>query len=163
MTKKGLTDTARFLTHVDPERVADACWPWIGCRYATGYGAFQLGQRPSGRQRHTGAHRAAYELFVGPIPAGMHVLHRCDTRACVNPSHLFIGTNAENVLDREQKGRGNHVGPYKSAKLTPEQVEEIRMWYARGGVSKTYLAKVYGVTSMMIHHIVTRHSWRHVP
>jgi hypothetical protein len=166
MTKKGLTDTARFLTHISPLCTPRRCWLWLACKYESGYGSFQLGRRPGGGKRYTGAHRAAYELFVGPIPPGQQVLHRCDVRACVNPAHLFLGTNDDNVRDREQKGRGNHS---HAAKLTPKQVEEIRGRYARGRrwvsgkVTMTYLAKMYGVRPSTIYSILRGISWRGVP
>jgi len=83
---------------------SDGCWLWTGARASNGYGSFRFADRPCA----TAAHRAAWELACGPIPHGMHVLHRCDNPPCVNPAHLFLGTHLENVRDREAKGRGNH-------------------------------------------------------
>lgn len=76
------------------------CWIWMGCiNKQTGYGDLTY------QYRRLSAHRAAWEAFNGPIPEGMHVLHRCDVRACCNPHHLFLGTNNGNIADSMRKGR----------------------------------------------------------
>lgn len=75
------------------------CWIWSGNHYHNGYGQFAVNQRP------VRAHRFAYEMFIGPIPAGFDVLHSCDSRPCVNPGHLWLGTNDDNMRDMVEKGR----------------------------------------------------------
>lgn len=85
--------------------VTPGCWIWTKGRYHDGYGQFAV----SAHERSVRAHRVSYELYVGPIPEDLHVLHRCDVRACVNPEHLFLGTRVDNMQDMIQKGR--HYSP----------------------------------------------------
>jgi hypothetical protein len=107
------------------------------------------------------AHRFAYECLVGPIPDGMHVLHKCDVRCCVNPQHLFLGTNADNIADRVKKGRSlrrcGEAAP--TAKLTQAQVNEIRRLLAEG-MKHREIAALMAVTMSMVAHISAGRSWR---
>jgi hypothetical protein len=86
----------RFMGFVEK---AEGCWIWKGPKSVNGYGSFQY------RRTSNSAHRIAFEFLKGPIPEGLQVLHRCDNPPCVNPEHLFLGTNLDNVKDKVQKGR----------------------------------------------------------
>ena len=92
------------------ERTSD-CWLWKGTlNRRTHYGKFWLNGRT------VSAHRAAYELAIGPVPSGLLVLHHCDVRACVRPDHLFLGTQRDNMQDMSAKGRGRNQ---KAPKAVP--------------------------------------------
>lgn len=139
------------------------CWVWTASsRNNQGYGLINTGG-------HDGpvrlAHRVAYELTSGPIPEGMEVCHRCDNPLCCRPDHLLLGTHAENMRDMGDKGRAAtatldlHRPRFRGvahgqAKLSGEQVREIRTRYAAGGVRQTDLAREYGVTQMAISRVV---------
>jgi len=97
----------RFERHYEPEPMS-GCWLWTASRNGDGYGFMTVGSRGIDRS-YRGAHRVSYEIYVGPIPDGMCVLHRCDVPACVNPAHLFLGTQRDNALDRERKHRGRYA------------------------------------------------------
>ncbi len=80
-----------------------SCWLWQGALFASGYGKASRGFKK------LRAHRVAYALYVGAIPPGIHVLHKCDNPPCVNPAHLFLGTHLDNMRDMEAKGRAKWI------------------------------------------------------
>lgn len=137
------------------------CWVWIGA-ISAGYGQFRLGSLRDRTRRTEKAHRLAYERFVGPIPTGLHVCHRCDDPRCVNPEHLFLGTNADNVADRVAKGRSRSVGNRgersPTAKLNLGAVAEIRRRVAAGTRQAT-IAREFGLSPQAISDVVNRRSW----
>lgn len=148
--KPTLTD--RFLRGFD--RIPGGCWIWRGNRTVSGYG--RLGKSP-----RVLMHRFSYEHYVGPIPEGMDILHHCDVRPCVNPKHLYAGTDADNVRDKVLRGR--HVKGEKaaSAKLTLSGVSEIRRRYRAGvrGHGCTVLGKKFGISNVAVHKIISGRSW----
>lgn len=116
----------RFMRKVRKD--VSGCWIWEGARHnKTGYGSFQPGGRGSPT---TGAHRYSYEMHKGPAPKGLHVMHSCDNRRCVNPDHLSLGTPKNNTDDMLAKGRwhgGVSIGEASgAAKLTEALVREMR-------------------------------------
>lgn len=112
---------AKFLSFFDSADV-DACWEWTGPRTGKNYGIFHM------RKQRFSAHRYSYELFNGPIPNGLHILHQCDNPPCVNPTHLHIGTHQQNMREAKERNRFRHNSGDKHhlAKLTAAQVAEIR-------------------------------------
>lgn len=141
----------RFWSKV--RKTPHGCWLWTGGTFAGGYGAFHIG-KPVYR-----AHRVSWELTHGPIPEGMFICHHCDTPACVRPDHLFLGTNADNVGDMTRKRRVAHGERHGSAKLSAEQVQQIRRAYSSKRVLQRELAQQYGVDASLISMIVTRKLW----
>lgn len=147
----------RFWARVDI-RAADECWNWTAPICNRGYGRFTF------VNFNSVSHRISYALAYGPIPPGMMVCHTCDNRKCVNPAHLWLGTNADNIKDARVKGHfANRFLGSKShfAKLTDKKVLAIRKRYA-DGESRNSLAKEYGVTSHAIYDVIKRHTWPHV-
>ncbi len=104
--------------------VASGCWVYTGARIKDNYGVVSIG----GRKKLL-AHRASYRVFIGLIPIGMHICHRCDNPPCINPLHLFPGTDKDNLRDAMQKGR--HIG-FCQKKLTTPLVEQIEKRLADG-------------------------------
>lgn len=138
------------------------CWNWGGNKGSRGYGQLY----DPVLKRMDGAHRFYYRMLVGEIPAGKQINHDCDNPGCVNPKHLYLGTQSDNVQDALNRGRHRYKSPNlcgangPSAKLTWDTVEEIRTRYAVGGVTQVQLAKEFGVTQPDIHEIVRRKSWK---
>lgn len=155
---------ARFMSKVDiggptVSHVAnlEPCWLWTALTNSDGYGRMRVGGRP------LLAHRISWKIHNGPIPAGMCILHRCDTPACVNPAHLFLGTQLDNIRDRDAKKR--HVSTpgeqHGRAKLTEAQVLAIRAEYATGA-KQASLAERFCMSVPTISKIVRRETWVHV-
>lgn len=164
---------------------ATGCLLWGGRRNAAGYGLFDLQKRPRL------AHRMSFWLHTRILPRGFSVLHRCDNPACVNPSHLFLGTHEDNMKDMVAKGR-QVKGPSHSctmrmaaargdkhgsvtkpdsvrrgakaagARLTEREVVSIRERYTKGGVLQRQLAAEYGVNQSQISDVITHTTWSHI-
>lgn len=128
------------------------CWIWNGCHTSAGYGQIRL------HGEAVYAHRLSWEMKNGPVPVGIEVLHKCDNPACVNPEHLFLGTQSDNINDCVAKGRFNRPfgEVHPRAKLTKNQVEEIR----KSKISQRKLAQQYEVSRWAIQSILHGRSWR---
>lgn len=129
------------------------CWIWLGYKNAKGYGELILGNHEK-----KSAHRFAYEKYKGAVPSGMVVMHSCDNPACVNPSHLSIGTQADNMLDCLSKGRTTKGTKNARAKLTDQQIPAIRS----DPRPQHIIAKEYGVNQNTISCIKRRVRWKHI-
>lgn len=128
---------ARFVERVER---TDGCWTWKGHRNRGGYGLFYPGKAIA--EREMLAHRFAYAMANGPIPEGFHVLHSCDNPPCVNPTHLWLGTDLENMRDASAKGRLRG----RNRRLTAEQARSLVSDYRAGGTSLLEVGRRYGVS-----------------
>lgn len=138
-------------------RKTRGCWLWTGAVKENGYGV--IGETRAGRM--IGVHVVSWELTNGPVPDGLCVLHECDVRNCVRPSHLFLGTNADNTRDMYDKGRAPVGERHGCAKLRAMDVRHIRRRKAEGETQRQ-LAEAFGVSQPLINNIVHYKVWRHV-
>jgi hypothetical protein len=148
----------RFLAKIYKDENLD-CWFWTATRLKSGYGLMWL------ETYLELAHRISWIIYHGAIPEGMQVLHKCDIPSCVNPDHLFLGTQLVNAMDCASKGRHcNHIHPERSgmAKLSLSDVVEIRRMIAEGNSNKN-IAALFGVAPNTISQIKTGDTWRNVP
>ncbi len=176
-------DTLRNrLSYLSVPEPNTGCFLWLGPRTGNGYGAIKIGKKMCA------AHRIVYEEFVGPIPPGLLVCHKCDVPLCVNPAHLFLGTNKDNMLDAARKGRtasgdrswprlhpeklarggrnGQHTHPEKTArgernggaKLKLSDVVEIRRLLATG-LTQQAVARMFSISNQQMSNIANRRSW----
>lgn len=140
-----------FMSKVD---VKEGCWEWQGALDEGGYGKF----KKDGKTQK--AHRVAYEMFTEAISPGLIVCHMCDNPKCVNPSHLWIGTQRDNMRDRSEKGRAPSHNGHKR-KLNRERVLMIRDLHEKGN-SQRSIGKILKHPTHLIHCVVNRKTWRHV-
>lgn len=146
-------DVNRFMSQVSPERTG--CWRWTGRFLNWGYGVLTW------RHRSQPAHRVSWEIASGrKVPRGLYVCHSCDNKWCVNPQHLFVGTQRDNMLDAAKKGlnKGERNG---RARLNWETVAVIRS-ERDAGASYQSLAARYGVSEETIRDVVFRRTWQNV-
>lgn len=139
----------------------DECWPWQGVIKENGYGYINAWNDEEQRFKVAYAHRISYEIHHGPIPPGMHVCHSCDNRACCNPSHLWVGSRLDNMQDAAAKKRiavGERCG---TAKLTDDQVAEIRRLSSLG-TKQAEIASMFGTSQPNVSRIVNEKGWTHL-
>jgi HNH endonuclease len=148
----------RFLTKIN--KTEAGCWEWTAFKNKLGYGQISMGRRGEGRSL---AHRVSYSIYKESIPAGMLICHACDNPGCVNPDHLFMGSQSDNMRDCSNKGRVNKsiklLGEkHARSKLSEDDVRLIRSTKGR----TTELSKQLGITTANIKYIRRGETWRHV-
>lgn len=136
-------------------KITPSCWWWTGAKRKKGYGMISV----NGKTVST--HRLSYQIYFGEIDSGSLVCHKCDNPMCVNPDHLFLGTNADNVADKMAKNRQARGSRMGGAKLTESNIIDIRATYTKGrnGRNCVYLASLYGVSPTTIWNIVNFKKW----
>lgn len=155
---------SRFKAKIGPIN-DNGCMEWLGWK-KRGYGRFNIDEKV------VYAHRFSYEHYIGPIPKGRCVCHTCDNPSCVNPKHLWVGTNEENQQDMRDKGRASYkkgVDPGISmrgsnhiyAKLDEEKVKDIKIKLSRG-IKGTVIAREYNVVAQTIYEIKNGKNWKHI-
>ena len=144
----------RFWSKVD---IADGCWNWTASKTKDGYGNI------GANGKVVRAHRLCYEMEKGPIPEGLHVLHKCDNPSCVNPAHLWIGINYDNVKDRDKKGRQvTPLGQYHGKSKTDMHTVRSIKCKLKDGISAYQIAREHNVPPRRVYDIKYGNCWRHV-
>lgn len=135
-------------------RIEGECWIWTGSKAGPGYGAFRW------KDQQGYAHRFAYEHYIGPIPDGLRVMHSCDTPACVNPAHLSVGTQAENLADMYAKGRNYHARGSASGKSVINEQQALAIYHDPR--PQMTIAREYGIGQTTVCDIKKGRCWSHV-
>jgi len=129
------------------------CWEWVGSMDRNGYGSFSM------NGKSMGAHRASWLLYEGDIPEGMLLCHKCDNPSCVNPGHLFLGTQSDNMRDAYNKGRikrgsDRHGRDFAPINIAWAEEHRIKMLYLRRGASIRKIAKMYRISPGSVSNII---------
>jgi hypothetical protein len=138
------------------EIIPDSCWTWKGSKAPFGYGHMSW----NGKSNY--AHRVSWMIHNGPIPDGMVVMHKCDCPECTNPDHLQLGTQIENMRDRDLKGRWREPSYEKVTKIPDETVLQIRRFYGRGLATLAELSRSTGVSYDHVWRITTNRTRKNV-
>lgn len=146
----------RFFYFVDDIGDESSCWNWMGSKDGGGYGIFIC--KEYGREK---AHRLMYMETYGEIPEGMYICHTCDNPSCVNPSHLFLGTNQDNIDDKVLKDRQSRLFGKNNgrSKLSEMDVINMRKDYKSGNYSYRDLVKKYNIGQTQVARIIKKESW----
>lgn len=131
------------------------CWEWNAARFGNGYGAFRF----HGKNIH--AHRASWILKYGEIPSGLFVCHKCDNRKCVNPDHLFLGSNQDNLNDMKSKGRSGRGIKNAMHRYSEEVIRRVKEMKVQFFTQKK-TAQETGVNKSTISMIWSGKTWRHI-
>ncbi len=155
MDKPTTAEIARFF---DKVLITDSCWLWISALDKDGYGKLKF------HQKQFQAHRFSYELFVGPIELGKYILHRkeCGNRNCVNPHHLYMGTPADNVKDRQTWGKLVRGEDHGNARLSEKDVLDIRRIHKDKQITFKNTADLFGISPTYVGQIVSGKNWKHL-
>lgn len=156
MSSVDSTVAERFIKKVFKSE--NGCWLWQAAINKRGYGIVKI----DGRSLL--AHRASWEIHNGSIPDGLFLCHKCDVRDCVNPGHLFLGTNQDNVTDKENKGRGNQAKGERSPNSKLHRLQVMAIRYRREVLGETVesLGKTYGIAHANISQVCLYRVWKHL-
>lgn len=143
----------RFWSKVEK---TETCWEWTASTSHGGYGFIGIGRK--GKVRY--AHRYSWIIHFGKIPKGLLVLHKCDNPPCVNPNHLFLGTQKDNMIDAVLKKRIATGEKNGRSKLTENKVDAIRKMYAAGNITMDVLSRLFGVNRQSIGHVINNKTWK---
>ena len=179
----------RFWCHVDKSKGPNGCWEWTGTRHAFGHG--KIGMRRNGKWVMVQAHRVSYVMATGENIDGRVVCHHCDNPPCVNPAHLFAGTQADNLADAKNKGRihsgDNHYSRKRpdsvprgdkhwtrrikgaqagernpSSRYKEAEIKKVLRLYREGRLSQRAIARITGIDYRYVNQIVKRLVWTHI-
>jgi hypothetical protein len=149
----------RFFAKVEK---TPTCWIWKGAHKAKGYGTIGVGKKSMGNRKNAYAHRISWEMANGEkIPDGLFACHKCDNPPCVNPEHIFIGTNSENILDSVAKKRFPIASRHYRARLKDSDVQVI-FEMRKSGLKHREIAEKYGVCRELITHVLNRQAYKSI-